>query len=154
MTGFAKGVFHIHPIYQLWQSITSDWKQSFPWNLNSSEYQHRLIDAENFSFACALLQSSKFIELGVCGRPFFTNPVTYVSAETLEKYFDSSHSSFSRRLKVLYRPLTCKIQFNHLECVVETTLECEKTKNLPKNPFECEKYASPVVQSSAVQASD
>ena len=46
-------------------------------------------------------------------------------------YFDSSHSSFSSRLKVLYRPLTCKAQFKNLECVVETALECVKPKNMP-----------------------
>ena len=38
-----------------------------------SEYQHRLVDVENFRFVRALkpkLQPSKSIELDVCGRPF------------------------------------------------------------------------------------
>ena len=76
-----KGVFRTHTIYQLWQSIPSDWKQLSSWNLESSEYQHRLIDVEYFRFVCALnpkLHSSKFIELDVCGRPLFANPVTYM----------------------------------------------------------------------------
>ena len=86
-SNFQNGVFHTHPIYQRWQSITSDWKQQFPWNLDSNEYQHRLVDIENFRFVCALkpkIQSSKFIELDVhvCGRPgldpFCANLVTYL----------------------------------------------------------------------------
>ena len=87
-----KGVFHKHPIYQLWQSITSDWKQPFPWNLNNSEYQHRLIDVENFSFVCALkpkLQYTKFIELDVCGRPIFANSVTCYAV--IELYVEQSY---------------------------------------------------------------
>ena len=72
-------IFHTHPIYQIWQSITSDWKQPFPWNLNRSENQHRVIDVENFSIVGALkpkLQSSEFIEMDVWGRSLFANPVT------------------------------------------------------------------------------
>jgi len=41
----------------------------------------RLNHGENFRFVCVLklkLQSFKFIELDVCGRPLFVNPVTYV----------------------------------------------------------------------------
>ena len=49
-------------------------------NLVSSTYQHNLMDGENFRLICYLntkLWSSKFIELDVCGRPLFANPVTY-----------------------------------------------------------------------------
>jgi len=59
----------------------------------------------------------------------------------LEFIFNSPHSSFSSRLKVLYRPLTCKTQFKNLECVVETTLESEKKnhKCAKKTALECVK---------------
>ena len=33
-----KGVFHTHPICQLWQLITSDWKELLPWNLDSGDF--------------------------------------------------------------------------------------------------------------------
>jgi len=76
VTGFVK---RGHPNYQLWQFITSDWKELLLWNLTSSEHQHRLIGAENCRLACLLrikLWSSKFIELDVCRRQLFANPVT------------------------------------------------------------------------------
>jgi len=77
-----KRVFHMHLVYQLSWFITSDWKQLLPWTLDSSEYQHRFKDGENFrgSELYAFLQSFKFIELHVCVRPPFTNLVTYYSA--------------------------------------------------------------------------
>ena len=82
-----KGVFHTHPIYQLWQSITPDWKKLMTWNLVNSEYQHSLMDGENVRLICYLntkIWSSKLIELDVCGRPLFANPVTIIlySSET------------------------------------------------------------------------
>jgi len=52
-----KGVFHTHPIYRLWQFITSDWKQSLHWKLDISEFQHRLIDTESLQFVCNLKPS-------------------------------------------------------------------------------------------------
>ena len=105
-----KGAFHTHPIHQIWQSITSDWKQPFPWNLNSSEYQHRSIDVENFSFVCALkpkLQSSKFIELDVCGRPLFANPVTFANFK-LENYLNFL-VTIKKYSKMISQALTCKV---------------------------------------------
>jgi len=60
------GVFHTHPVYQLWKFITLDQKQLLSWNVDGSEYQHRLTDDENVRFECTFklnLQSFKFIEL-------------------------------------------------------------------------------------------
>ena len=66
-------------------------------NLVSSEHQHRLMDREIVSFVSFLnmkLSSSKFIELDVCGRPLFANPVTniqlYSSLIEVQSYFGKS----------------------------------------------------------------
>ena len=72
---------HIH--FTDWQFITSHWKWPLPWNLNSSECQHRLIDVENFWFVHALklkLLSSKLVELGcVWKTPFHKSGHKYSS---------------------------------------------------------------------------
>ena len=49
-------------------------------NLVSTENQHSLVVGESFRLICFLnteLWSSEFIELDVCGRPLFANPVTF-----------------------------------------------------------------------------
>ena len=48
MTDLQKGVFHTHPIYELWQFMTTDW------HLDSSEHQHRLMDEKKFKFVFVL----------------------------------------------------------------------------------------------------
>ena len=79
VTGFAKmGLPHVSNLPTLTISNIR-LKTAIPLKLDSSEWQHRLIDAGNFMFAYALkpkLQSSNFIELGVYGRLLFANPVT------------------------------------------------------------------------------
>ena len=48
--------------------------------------KHRSIGVENFRFVYALqstLKSSKVMELDVCGRPLFANPVTNIYYELL-----------------------------------------------------------------------
>jgi len=76
-----KGVFHTHPVYQLWWFITLDWYKLLTWNLVRSTCQHTLMTRGSFSsifHSIPKLWSSKFGELDVCGRPLFANPVTYM----------------------------------------------------------------------------
>ena len=57
-------------------------------NLDSDGYQHRLIDEKIVrlvSFLNTKVWSFKFIELDVCGRPLFANPVTYDMQNILNK---------------------------------------------------------------------
>jgi len=76
VTGFAKrGLPHTSSLSTL-TILNFRLKQTLPRNLDSSEYQHSL---RKFQL-CSLkhkLQSSKFIELDVCGRPLFANAVTF-----------------------------------------------------------------------------
>jgi len=44
-----KGVFHTHPIYQVWAFIIFDWKEALTWNLVNSECQHRVTIMQKFS---------------------------------------------------------------------------------------------------------
>ena len=85
-----KGVFHTHPIYQLWWFITLDWYKLLTWNLVSSKCQHSLMAGRNFSsifYSTAKLWSSKFRELDVCGRPLFANPFTFWHPQPFYYYF-------------------------------------------------------------------
>ena len=86
-----KGVFHTHPIYQLLKIITSDWEKLLPSNSVNIDYNHRLIDRENFKLVSSLITKlwvSKFIELDVCGRPLFANPVTNFNVIPRSRYSD------------------------------------------------------------------
>ena len=92
-----KGVFHTHPICQLWQLITSDWKELLPWILGSGEHHYSWIHGELFRLICYLnteLWSPTFTELDVCGRPLFANPVTYIDYRNLHGgFFVTEHST-------------------------------------------------------------
>jgi len=56
------------------------WLMLLSWNVVIRKHQHRWIARESFSLVCisvTKLWSFKFIQLDVCGRPFFENPATY-----------------------------------------------------------------------------
>ena len=93
VTGFAKR----GPICQLWQLITSDWKELLPWYLGSGEHHYNWIHGEMFRLICYLnteLWSPTFTELDVCGRPLFANPVTYIDYRNLHGgFFVTEHST-------------------------------------------------------------
>ena len=72
-----KGVFHTHPIYQLWQFATSDCYKPLMWNLISRKHQHSFIAGKSFNFIRLLIAKLRLLNLDVCGRPPFANLVTY-----------------------------------------------------------------------------
>ena len=58
------------------------------WNLASSECQHSLVDGANCRVICFFITEiwfSKFIELDVCGRPIYANPVTNVFYDIIRR---------------------------------------------------------------------
>ena len=62
-----------------------------PSNLVNIVYIHRLIDRQNcklVAFLITKLWVSKFIELDVCGRPLFANPVTNFNVIPRSRYSD------------------------------------------------------------------
>ena len=74
------------------------------------------MDGEKFRLLCYLnteLWSTKFIELDVCGRPLFANPVTYIEemgtagkGSVIETYMYVANINFSKsgvREKSLYK---------------------------------------------------
>ena len=70
------------------------------------EHQHSLEDGEIFRLICLInaeLWSSKFIELDVCGRPLFANPVTYID-----------HTKFNPFLPKLFCKIAEKTAGNEL----------------------------------------
>ena len=80
MTGFAKRVFHTHPICKLPQLITLDVYKLRAYKLYSLEHQHSVRTGESaklLSYLNTMLSSFKVRKLDVCGRPLFANPVTY-----------------------------------------------------------------------------
>ena len=104
VTGFVKkGLPHTHPICQLWQLITSDWKELLPWYLGSGGHHYSWIHGEIFRLICYLnteLWSPTFTELDVCGRPLFANPVTYIDYRNLHGgFFVTEH--FTRWLLLI-----------------------------------------------------
>ena len=108
-----KGVFHTHPIYQIWRFLTLDWYKLLTWNFVRSKCQHSLMTGGSFSSICHLiakLWSPKFRELDACGRPLFANPVTYVALYVWHVFGKTIYAFQHSNISFMYSQLHSKIQ--------------------------------------------
>ena len=81
VTGFAKGVFHTHPIFWLWRTITWCSSKIQSWNFhNLLHYVGALNRAicRSIALTHVKLWIVEAWKSDVCGRPLFANPVTYI----------------------------------------------------------------------------
>ena len=75
-----KGVFHTHPIIQIWRPITYCSSKIEAWNFHHFFILVSTPCTENCKFIAFTHLKLLIVEVGkfdVCGRPFFANPVTF-----------------------------------------------------------------------------
>ena len=75
-----KGVFHTHPIIQIWRPITYCSSKIEAWNFHHFFILVSTRCTENCKFIAFTHRKLLIVEVdkfNVCGRPLFTNPVTF-----------------------------------------------------------------------------